>query len=123
MRPESRRGQLPRVEFTCPKGKSSGAPSPSILRQTLSLSGEGEMTRESAKERHLSSHRRSGPNLRKGCLALPKGVKCKWQSPEESFGTDSLTSPPAADRARASIYSTALTVTEKTGTGWLFNNR
>lgn len=32
-------------------------------------------------QRHLSSHRRSGPNLRKGCLALPKGVKCKWQSP------------------------------------------
>lgn len=42
---------------------------------------------------------------------------------EESFGTDSLTSPPAADRTRASIYSTALTVTEKTGTGWLFNSR
>lgn len=32
-------------------------------------------------QRHLSSHRRSGPNLIKGCLALPKGVKCKWQSP------------------------------------------
>lgn len=43
-------------------------------------------------------------------------------SKEESFGTDSLTSPPAADRTRASIYSTALTVTEKTGTGWLFNS-
>ncbi|CAI8595002.1 unnamed protein product [Vicia faba] len=61
-------------------------------------------------QRHLSSHRRSGPNLIKGCLALPKG--------EESLGTDSLTSPPAADRTRASIYSTALTVTEKTGTGF-----
>ncbi|RDY14785.1 hypothetical protein CR513_00085, partial [Mucuna pruriens] len=73
-------------------------------------------------QRHLSSHRRSGPNLIKGCLALPKGVKCKWQSPEESFGTDSLTSPPAADRTRASIYSTALTVTEKTGTGCSYSS-
>ncbi|GAU19225.1 hypothetical protein TSUD_199070 [Trifolium subterraneum] len=69
--------QLPRVEFTCPKGKSSGAPSPSILRQTLSLSGEGEMTNKGIGQRHLSSHRRSGPNLIKGCLALPKGVKYK----------------------------------------------
>ncbi|KAI5409133.1 hypothetical protein KIW84_054801 [Lathyrus oleraceus] len=65
-------------------------------------------------QRHLSSHRRSGPNLIKGCLALPKG--------EESLGTDSLTSPPAADRTRASIYSTALTVTEKTGTGCSYSS-
>ncbi|KAK7298192.1 hypothetical protein VNO77_46827 [Canavalia gladiata] len=65
----------------------------SLYFKTDFLSGEGEMTRESA-----------------------KGIYHLIGEAEESFGTDSLTSPPAADRTRASIYSTALTVTEKTGT-------
>lgn len=64
------RGQLPRVEFTCPKGKLS-----SLYFKTDFEFERGGRDDKGIGQRHLSSHRRSGPNL-----ISNKGLPCQKES-------------------------------------------